>query len=46
MDEEKINALKQRYRLAQTSELIRFLLTNEYERIRENIPVARTRRSS
>lgn len=33
-DEEKINSLKERYGYTQTSELIRFLLTSQYEQMR------------
>jgi Arc/MetJ-type ribon-helix-helix transcriptional regulator len=34
-DEEKINILKERYGFSQTSELIRYLLTNTLEEIRK-----------
>jgi hypothetical protein len=46
MDEEKISVLKDTYRIAETSELLRLLLTNAYEHIRRQNQVLASTRTS
>lgn len=42
MDEEKVKFLKKRYGFSQTSELIRYLLTNTYEQTKKEQPLSIT----